>query len=148
MRKLVLGLMVAVAVSAACGDDGGSTPAEDTNGTATVGGGAEEEEYVRVDGGDEYPVETSCIDTNGQYTGTLADGGVFILRDGDATGESFVDFLPSAGADPLSSREPGDTLVDGDDGFVTGTTTVYTQEGANSLDLEFGIVVGDTVPAC
>jgi hypothetical protein len=151
VRKVLIGLLVASVLCAACGggDDNrsndGSRPAAE--GTEDADTSSSQDEYLIVDGEDTAIVE-SCVDTSGQYVGNLPEGGLFILRDGATPQENFVDYLPSQDADPLSSQAPEDTTVDGDGGFVTGTTTVYTEDGANSLEIEFGVVIEDPQTAC
>ena len=54
-----------------------------------------------------------------------------------------LDPQPSADADPLSSQTPEDTIVTVDGTHVTGTSTVTTEDGANSLSLDFGIVIDE-----
>ena len=136
MRKVMLGLLIATLAFTACTDDDSSgAPDEPTTTPETS-----PDEYITIEGGEEFAITESCVDTNGQYTGTLPEGGLFILRDGIEPAGRFVDFLPSQDADPLSSKEAEDTTVSNEDGFVTGTTTVYTEDGANSLELEFGII--------
>ena len=150
MRRTLIGLSIALLLFAACGGD-------DENGNKEPGSGeptgveptdnAMQDEILLVDG-EPFPIVESCVDNSGQYTGNLAEGGIFILRGGNGPEESFVDFLPSENADPLSSQEPEDTIVTSEGNFVTGTSTVYTEDGANSLELEFGITIEDTEAVC
>jgi hypothetical protein len=148
MRRVMLGLLIATLAFAACTDDDASSGAGDEPTGAQETSPAEpQEEYVIIEGGEEFAITESCVDTNGQYTGNLPEGGLFILREGIDPEGRFVDFLPSQDADPLSSKEAEDTTVSNEGGFVTGTTTVYTEDGANSLSLEFGIV-RDTSKFC
>ena len=146
MRRLLIGLLICTLAFAACGgdDENGSDPAaEETDG----GEETTQEEYIVVDG-EQIAIVESCVDTSGQYTGTLPEGGLFILRDGAAPEESFVDYLPSQDADPLSSQKPEDTVVTSEGSFVTGDTTVYTEDGANSLEIQFGIIIEETEQGC
>ena len=150
MRRALIGLSIALLLFAACGgDDESSTEEEPGSGDRTTEQTepAQQDEILIVDG-EQMPILESCVDNSGQYTGNLADGGIFILRGGNGPDESFVDFLPSANADPLSSKEPEDTVVASEGSFVTGTSTVYTEDGANSLELEFGIIIEDAEGNC
>ena len=144
MRKMMLVLLIAILAIAACGGDGdsGDPGAEDTSPAEP------REEFVAIEGGDEFTITDSCVDTSGQYVGNLPEGGLFILREGIKPEGNFVDFLPTQDADPLSSKKPGDTTTTNEDGFVTGTSTVYTEDGANSVELEFGIVMEGLERAC
>ena len=149
MRRTLIGLSIALLLFAACGGDENGTDEPGSGEPTGVGptDNAMQDEILLVDG-EQYPILESCVDNSGQYTGNLADGGIFILRGGNGPEESFVDFLPSENADPLSSQEPEDTVVISEGSFVTGTSTVYTEDGANSLELEFGIVIEDTGEGC
>jgi hypothetical protein len=155
MRRAVIGLMLVAMLVAACGDDDGndqpsgaeSSASEDT-GSDTGNDAAAQEEYLIVDGGEKELFIDSCVDTSGTYKGQLPNGGLMQLRIGNAPDESIVDYLPEADADPLSSQTGEDTVVTSDDGFTTGTSTVYTEDGANSLSLEFGIVIEDVEQGC
>ena len=155
MRKALVGLMIVAALVSACGDDDGndqatdtaSSPADDSGGD-TGDDAAAQEEYLIIDGGEKILFTDSCVDTSGSYKGQLPDGGYMILRIGNAPEESFVDLLPEEGADPLSSQTAEDTVVSSDGSFTTGTSTVYTEDGANSLSLEFGIVIEDVEQGC
>jgi hypothetical protein len=144
----LVGAVIALLLFAACGGDDNDNAAEpDGEQTTEQTDPATQDEILLVDG-EQYPILESCVDNSGQYTGNLADGGIFILRGGNGPDESFVDFLPSEDADPLSSEEPEDTIVASEGSFVTGTSTVYTEDGANSLELEFGIIIEDTEEGC
>jgi hypothetical protein len=149
MRTTLIGLSVALLLFAACGgdDENGGAEAPDGGQTTEQTDPATQDEILIVDG-EQMPILESCVDNSGQYTGNLADGGIFILRGGNGPDQSFVDFLPSENADPLSSQEPEDTIVTSEGSFVTGTSTVYTEDGANSLELEFGIIIEDTEAVC
>lgn len=74
--------------------------------------------------------------------------GSFILRPGTEPDESLVDFQPSEGADPLSSQSGDDTATSNEGSYVTGTSTITTEDRANSLNLEFGIIIEDTETDC
>lgn len=161
MRKVIVCLLLAISALTACSDD---EPADTTEIEAGASAEAsleaeespaveqpdpEEREFVAIDDGVQIPITESCVDNSGTYKGTLPGQGYFILRIGNAPDESLVDFLPSATADPLSSQTGDDTIItDNSTSYVTGTSTVYTEDGANSLNLEFGIIIEDVDPAC
>ena len=143
----LVGAVVALLLFAACGDDENNAEEPDGEQTTEQTDPGTQDEILLVDG-EQFPILDSCVDNSGQYTGNLADGGIFILRGGNGPDESFVDFLPSENADPLSSQDPEDTVIASEGSFVTGTSTVYTEDGANSLELEFGIIIEDTEEGC
>ena len=150
MRKVIIGLMLALAVLAACGDDDAGDGAQPGN---LIESGAEAlddiaaNEFVTIDG-QRTTITDSCVDNAGVYKGQVEGGGLFILRGGGATGQdSFVDFQP-AGGDPLSSQTAEDTVLTQQGTLTTGTSTVTTQDGANSLELQFQISIGEIDPAC
>jgi hypothetical protein len=151
MRKVLIALLVATLAVAACGGDDDNEPQAGEDSAPGVEGTDGEppiqDEFIVVDGQQTEIVE-SCVDTSGQYTGNLPEGGLFILRGGTAPDENFVDYLPSQDADPLSSQKPEDTTVTSEGSFVTGDSTVYTEDGANSLEIQFGIIIEDTEQSC
>ncbi len=162
MRKVIILLLLSIFVLAACGDDEPAALPEDlvTEAPPSNDPASDEEaspeteeidasEFVSIDGGVQIPVTESCVDNSGRYIGQLPGNGYFILRPGDTPEESLVDFQPSANADPLSSQSGDDTVItDNSTSYVTGTSTVYTEDGANSLNLEFGIIIEDIDPNC
>jgi hypothetical protein len=151
MRKLVMGLVLAVALVAACGgdDDSGDATAPE-NLIESADSALEditENEFVTVDG-QKLSITESCVDTSGVYKGQVDGGGLFILRGGASPQEAFVDFQPSPDADPLSSQTAGDTILTQEGALTTGTTTVSTADGANSLELTFQITPGEIDETC
>jgi hypothetical protein len=152
MRKLTIVLMVALAATfGACGGDDGDDAAlpEDIVETAADAlDDISQDEFVTVDGGDRFSITESCVDTSGVYKGQVEGGGLFILRGGGAPQEAFVDFQPSADADPLSSQSAEDTVLTQEGALTAGTSTVTTEDGANSLELEFQITIGTIDETC
>lgn len=149
MRKLTTAMIIALALLGGCGDDGDAgTPPEDVvETTADALDELPKEEFVVVDG-KRTAITESCVDTSGVYKGQLRGGGLFILRGGSAPEELFVDFQPSAEADPLSSQSAADTVLTQQGAVTTGNTTVTTEDGANSLELAFQIQPGEVDESC
>ena len=151
MRKLMIVIVLAAALVACGGDDDGGGDAPQENLLESAGDALDDisgNEFVTVDGSEKLAITESCVNGSGIYKGQVEGGGLFILRGGSAPQETFIDYQPSADADPLSSQSADDTVLTQEGALTTGTTTVTTEDGANSLELTFQITIGAVDETC
>lgn len=143
-------LTVVVLVLGACGDDDPEPSASEAPSPEASVAPADDSslrgEFVTI-AGDEIQVEESCRDADGNYNAVLPDGGSFRLRGADAD-RALVDVIPSEQADPLSSDPADTTPVTWEGDYATGEAIVYTQDGANSLEVSFAVIWGAESPEC
>lgn len=144
-HALALALITAIALGA-CRDEE-PEPAAASPSPTEIEETSPSEEFVILPESGKLPISNSCIDIDGDYRGSLPDGGLLLLRgmDGDRVS---VQLLPSADADLLATDPADDLGITTEGDYVVGEPTVYTEDGSNSLTFEFAALWGVDTPAC